>query len=292
MEAVMRVKGIVYIAILILATAAASLARDHKPQSRWATLDGNKIHYYDVGKTKSKEAIVLIHGWTCNADFWHANYEGLTAHRVLVVDLPGHGQSDKPKLTYSMEHFAKAVNAVMKQAGARRAVLVGHSMGTPVARQFYRLYPDQTLGIVVVDGTLRSFFSKEMTDEFFKPLFTNYKENAPKFVDGMLAPIKDEALKKMIRETMLSAPEHVAVSAMAEMGNEKIWTDDKINVPVLAVMAPSPFWPKDIKEKYEVVAPKMDFQMWTGVSHFLQMEKPKEFNEQVLLFIQKNKLLS
>ena len=280
------------LSVFLLIFAAVSIsAQGTKPESKWAKLDGNRIHYYDIGKTKSKDAIVLIHGWTCNADFWKANYEGLSSFRVIALDLPGHGQSDKPKVTYSMEHFAKAVKSVMKESGVKRAVLAGHSMGTPVARQFYRLYPEQTLGIVVVDGTLSSFFPKEVTDAFFAPLLTNYKENAPKFVDGMLAPIKDEAMKKMIRDSMLSTPDHVAVSAMAGMADEKIWTDDKINVPVLAVMAPSPFWPKDLKEKYAVVAPNLDFHMWSDVSHFLHMERPKEFNSLVGSFVARHKLL-
>ena len=40
------------------------------PESRWATLDGSKIHYYDTGNAVAKNAIVFIHGWSCNADFW------------------------------------------------------------------------------------------------------------------------------------------------------------------------------------------------------------------------------
>ena len=271
--------------LAIVATFATTAHAD----SKWTTLDGNRIHYYDVGNAKAKDAIVMIHGWTCTADFWKDNK--LSGYRVLVIDLPGHGRSDKPRLNYSMEHFARAVNAMMKAAGVKRAVLAGHSMGTPVARQFYRLYPEQTLGIIVVDGALQSYIPKEAIEAFFAPLRTNYKENAAKFVDGMLTPMKDEPLKKMIRDSMLATPDYVAISAMEGMADEKIWTNDTTNVPVLAVMAPSPFWPKDLKEKYTAVAPNINFQMWTGVSHFLHMEKPKEFNREVELFISTHKLL-
>jgi len=52
----------------------------------------------------------------------------------------------------------------------KRAVLVGHSMGTPVARQFYRKYPQNTLAIVIVDGALRPFGDKKMMDGL-SPLF-------------------------------------------------------------------------------------------------------------------------
>ncbi|MEO6334605.1 MAG: alpha/beta hydrolase [Pyrinomonadaceae bacterium] len=277
--------------LVALAAVASVSAHDAKRQSKWARLDGSKIHYYDIGKSKQKKALVLIHGWTCTADFWKESFDAFPDYRILAIDLPGHGQSDKPKVDYSMAYFARSVDAVMRQAGVKSAVLVGHSMGTPVAREFYRLHPQQTLGIVVVDGALQSFFPKAMMEQFIAQLRTNYKESEPKMVDGMLAPIKDAGLKQMIRDSMLATPDYVGVSAMDAMADEKIWTTDKINVPVLAIMAASPMWPSDLKERYMSIAPKMDFQVWNDVSHFLFMEKPKDFNEQVRAFVSKNKLL-
>ncbi len=50
---------------------------------------------------------------------------------MITVDLPGHGESDKPQIAYTMDLFARAVEAVMRDAGVDQAVLVGHSMGTP-----------------------------------------------------------------------------------------------------------------------------------------------------------------
>ncbi len=65
-----------------------------------------------------------------------------------------------------MDLFAAAIDAVMKDAKVERAVLVGHSMGTPVVRQFYRKYPKKTLAIVIVDGGLRPFGDKAMREQF------------------------------------------------------------------------------------------------------------------------------
>ena len=288
----MRLRGLASIVLLILATAVSPvLARTAKPESKWTKLDGNKIHYYDTGNKKSEKALVLIHGWTCNADFWKDSLNAFPDYRVIALDLPGHGQSDKPKVDYSMEYFARAIDAVMKEAGVKKAVLVGHSMGTPVAREYYRMHPDRTLGIVIVDGALRAFFPKALADQYIGLMKANYKESSVKFVDGMAVVIKDEALRKFVRESMLSTPDYVGISAMEGMADEKVWKEDKINVPVLAVMAHSPFWPADVKEIYTSIAPNIDFQMWEGVSHFLFMEKPAEFNEQVRGFVTRNKLL-
>src|SRR5262249_39542402 len=87
--------------------------------------------------------------------------------RLVLIDLPGHGRSDRPEVNYTMDLFARAVDAVLRDAGVEKAVLAGHSMGTPVVRQFYRMYPKKTLGLVAVDGALRSFLTNPaQVDQF------------------------------------------------------------------------------------------------------------------------------
>ena len=156
--------------------------------------------------------------------------------RVLAVDLPGHGASDKPQqVAYTMDLFARAVEAVMRDAGVKRAVLVGHSMGTPVVRQFYRRYPEKTLALVIVDGGLRPFAPRERMEPFIASLRgPNYREAAERVVDGIVQAVKSEALRAEIRAAMLATPQHVAVGAMEGMMEESVWKEDQIKVPVLA----------------------------------------------------------
>ena len=281
-------KRIALLITLFSAFVFASSAQQ-TAEVKWATLDGAKIHYIDTGGD-SKKALVFVHCWTCNSEFWRDQLGAFPQYRVIALDLPGHGQSEKPKIEYTMEHFAKAVEAVMSDAGVKKAVLVGHSMGTPVTRRFYELYPKKTLGIVVVDGALIPMGSRAEVDKFFEPMYKDYRTAAPKFLDGMLQPTWPD-VKLFIRSSMLATEDFVAVSAMRHMQDDAYARHGKIAVPVLAVMAPSPFWPKDLEAQYRAVAPDVDFQMWTGVSHFLQLERPKEFNGQVKAFIIRKKLL-
>jgi len=106
----------------------------------------------------------------------------------------------------------------------------------------------------------------------------------------MMGPKLSAEAKDRIRASYLNTPQHVLVSAMEGMADTSIYADDKINVPVFAVMAKNPFFPPDIEQQYMVLAPNLDFQMWEGVGHFIMIEKPKEFNETVLAFLAKNKL--
>ncbi len=286
----MRIRSILFLAVFFV-LAVSVTAQDKTPKAKWAKFDSNKIRYYDIGNTKSKTALVLVHCWTCNAQFWKDSYNAFPNHRVIAMDLPGHGMSDMPKIDYSIEFFAKSVDAVMKKAGVTKAVFAGHSMGTPIIRRYYELYTDKTLGLIVVDGALLPYGTDKTEEEkFFEPLFKDYKAGSPAFIDGML-PTGPADLKAFIRSSMLATPDYVGISAMKLMIDDSYQPHGKIDVPVLAVMAPSEYWPKDLEQRYKTIAPKIDFHMWIGVSHFLQMEKPKEFNEQVAAFINRNKLL-
>ncbi|MEK6285503.1 MAG: alpha/beta hydrolase [Acidobacteriota bacterium] len=288
-----RLLTIAFLSCLTILSAANSAlgAMPAEGESRYAKLDGHRVHYRNHGK--GREALVFVHGWTCNLNFWNGQlpaFEG--KQRVILVDLPGHGQSDKPQLSYTMDLFARAVEAVLRDAGVDRAVLVGHSMGTPVIREFYRKYPRKTLALVIVDGPLRAFGDKKMMEQFIAPLRgPGYKEAASRFIDSMFGQNATAEMRAEIKNSMLSTPQAVAISAMEGMAEESIWKQDKINVPVLAVMAKSPFYPADTEQFYRGIAPNIEYQIWDGVGHFLMMEKPGEFNELLAAFVVKNGLL-
>ncbi|HEY0728213.1 MAG TPA: alpha/beta hydrolase [Pyrinomonadaceae bacterium] len=270
---------------VVLAGAVVTAA-----QEKYAQLDKNKIHYVSEGK--GKDAIVLVHGWGCRLTHWYGQIPELSKRaRVIAIDLPGHGESDKPEIKYDMDLFAAAIDAVMKDAGVERAVLVGHSMGTPVVRQFYRKYPQKTLALVIVDGGLRPFGTKEQREQFMAPLRgPNYKEAGAQMFTAMTATLSD-ADKERVKTSSWNTPQQVLVSAMEAMAEESLYGPDKINVPVLAILAKSPFWAADTEQFFRSLAPDLEYQMWDGVSHFLFMDKPKEFNAAVIAFVDKKKLL-
>ena len=294
-----RLLAILALAVALGSAPAATAKKLTTPdgQSQFAKLDlgaghdAARIHYKSYGK--GSEALVLIHGWSCNLDFWRDSIPDLAKRsRVITIDLPGHGQSDKPEITYSMDLFARAVEAVLRDAKVDRAVLVGHSMGTPIARQFYRKYPAKTLAIVIVDGALRPFGDKKLMEGFLAGFRgPNYKEMGKQMFAGMAGPNLSPEIKERIQASFLNTPQQVLVSAMEGMADDSIWGEDKISVPMLAVLAKSPFWPPDTEQYYRSLAPNLDFQMWEGVGHFLHMERPKQFNDAVIAFLDKNKLL-
>lgn len=278
----------IFLVILLLLASTFAFAADGG--SQYAKLDGARVHYKSYGK--GSDALVLVHGWTCNLDNWRDQITDLSKrNRVIALDLPGHGLSDKPQIAYTMDLFANAIDAVMRDAKVERAVVAGHSMGTPVARQFYRRYPQKTLAIIIVDGGLRPFGTKEMR-EGFVAMFRSpgYKQAGQQMLSQMMGKLP-AAEQERVNTSFANTPQHVLVSAMEDMNKETLYGPDKINVPVFAVIAKSPFWPADTEEFLRGLAPDLELQWWEGVSHFLMMEKPKQFNDAVIAFLDKKNLL-
>lgn len=255
-----------------------------------ADFDGVAVHYTSIGT--GGRALAFVHGWGCTKEFWRHSVAAFPAHRVIAVDLPGHGRSDKPRIRYSLQYFADSVAAVMLDAGIDRVVLVGHSMGTNVVREFYRRHPQQALGLALVDGSLLPSM-QEAVEEEAKALRQDFESVNGAGIEGLAAGVADEALRHEIRTTMGTMPDYVGIAIAETWARPEVFAMDEIDVPVLAILASSsPWWPPDVEATYRSIAPRLDFQMWSGVSHFLMMEEPEKFNGALGRFILEHRLLT
>jgi len=82
-------------------------AAEAKTEPHFAKFGTNKLHYFTGGQ--GTNTIVFIHGWACNAGFWREQVPVFADQAKLVmIDLPGHGESDKPQADYTMDYFADA----------------------------------------------------------------------------------------------------------------------------------------------------------------------------------------
>jgi pimeloyl-ACP methyl ester carboxylesterase len=282
---------ILLLAIALPALTAWSQKSEPSSSSHFAKLDAMRVHYQAFGQ--GKEALIFVHGWTCNLNFWKTNAPALARQmRVIAIDLPGHGESDKPQMAYTMDLFAQAIEAVLRDAGVESAVLAGHSMGAPVIRQFYRKYPNKTRALIIVDGSLKPFDNPEAMKKLMGLLRGPvYQAAAGPMVEAMTRPMKDPAGREEAKAAMLATPQHVAVSAFEGMLAADIWQADQIKVPVLALYAKQPAWTPEYEQFVRGLIPNLDYQVWDGVSHFLMMDEPQKFNDAVASFLKKNKLV-
>lgn len=158
-------RAVALASLAVSAVAARGSLLDDTP-SRFVTLDGFRVHYKLAGRGRT--AIVFVHGFGSDMNVWR-NQIGWFARsaRVVAVDLPGHGSSDKPPSDASIPSIARALRAVLDDARVDRAILVGRSSGTVVIRQFDRMFPWRTRALAAIDGVLRRSDAAALPDDRF-----------------------------------------------------------------------------------------------------------------------------
>ena len=113
--------------------------------------DGVPIAYEARGA--GEPALVLVHGWTNDRRIWGAHPRTLSeSHRVVTLELAGHGESGADREEWTMDAFGEDVVAVVDELGLDRVVLVGFSMGSAVVLEAAERMPERVLGVVFVDA--------------------------------------------------------------------------------------------------------------------------------------------
>ena len=257
--------------------------------SFFAKLGTNRVHYVSLGQ--GPQTLVLIHGWASSTRVWDSQVPAFQNKlRLILVDLPGHGHSDKPQTAYTMEFFASAIDAVLTDAKVEKAVLAGFSMGAPVVSRFYRDHPDKVQALVTVDGSLRGFdATDEQREQFIGPYRgVDYQDAGKKFIGAMFPNPGTDALRDRVIEDAAKTPQHVMVGAFEGMFDKAAWELKKIDVPLLVVNTKNPFWTEDYEAFVRKLQPKADYHVIEGTGHFLMLEKPGEFNALLVKFLQEN----
>lgn len=257
-----------------------------------------RIAYDSIGRGSA--AVVFVHGWTCDRTFWSRQVPALRGkHRLILIDLPGHGDSDAPEeADYSIPFFADSVVAVMKDAGVRRAVLVGHSLGFSISREVARRYPERVTALVSCDGSpLRPPTSDAPEDveawrERIQAFIDRVTQPEPRaarmaFVETMFhertpAEVRLEVLSKSAR-----APDHVAVRSIGGLNDLSLWRTEPMPLPMLAILARNEHTPADREEQWRRWFPRVEYHEWSDVGHFPMMEKPEEFNALLIDFLER-----
>lgn len=247
-----------------------------------ATVDGIPIHSTIRGSGPT--TIVFVHGWTCDESSWSNQVPFFEKnYRVITLDLPGHGMSGSPtKGLLTMDLFARAIEAVRVEAKAGKIVLVGHSMGTPVIRQYARLYPANVAALVPVDGILHLSGGRGAPnpDRMKGP---EGMKNREAMIRGMFGKSSTPAMQDHVLKMMLAAPETTAYQAMNATFAAPNWKEDTFNVPALGIYADHSG--ADDPVYFKKIFPNGHTVEVPGTGHFVMMEKPAEFNKLLADFL-------
>ena len=275
--------------VVLLTTFIAVVAQ---AQSYGQTLftsapDGIRIAYQVHGD--KKQAIVFVHGWSCDRTYWKEQIEPFAEnYHVVTIDLGGHGESGLGRRSWTMEAFGADVTSVVKKLGLKNAILVGHSMGGCVAAEASRQLPHGAVaGIVIVDQykQLHTPSTPEEIEAFASRLEMNFADSTASFVRRIFGSGSDSSLIDRVAKDMSSAPPSVALEAFRSTwrySSQITETLKELKLPVIAINSDNR--PTDITsmERYGV-----QVMIMPNVGHFLMMEDPGAFNLLLKTAIQK-----
>ncbi|MGA8988457.1 alpha/beta fold hydrolase [Aeromicrobium sp.] len=197
---------------------AEALAQSH--ESREVEVDGARITYRAWGKPGLPVA-VLVHGGAAHAGWWDHVAPHLTAdHRVLAVDLSGHGDSSH-RGTYALTTWADEIMAVAAAESPDPPVLLGHSMGGFVVLTAAQQHGTAIRGAAAIDSPVR-----EMSPEARAWLATasdvpgnkTYPDRATILSRFRTLPADDASLT-YVRE-------HLAAGSIRQTGDKWTWKFD------------------------------------------------------------------
>ncbi|HZO78162.1 MAG TPA: alpha/beta fold hydrolase [Solirubrobacteraceae bacterium] len=247
--------------------------------------DNVYLGYEDAGR--GDPPLMFVHGVACHRGFWAPQLGRFAqAHRVVAVDLRGHGESDAPHEPYTMQVFAGDVAWMSGRLGVRRPVVVGHSLGGLVALELAARYPECASAVVIIDSVL---LPSAHRPEIVHELVASLRGPAPAaalraYFETFFSPHDDARRKSWILEAAVKTAPHVTSSIWEQSIG---WNDaealQRCRVPLLYIDAGTPN--ADLVRAGEL-RPEMMVGQTVGSGHFSQLEVPDQVNAMLARFLE------
>jgi pimeloyl-ACP methyl ester carboxylesterase len=231
------------------------------------------IHHEVTG---TGPAVLLTHGFAASSHMFAATVPAIAVdHTAIVWDMPGHGRSDAPddESQYSVATFLAAMTAILDEAGAEQAVVLGHSLGGYLSLEFALANPDRTAGVVLVDTG---------------PGYRNdaARDGWNRMADGYARNLDDKGLAGMPGSDELSPSVHSSATGLAITARQVLVQQDAhvidglptITAPTLVVVGErdEPF--VNGSSYMAAKIPGATLAVIDGAGHAPPISHPEEFN--------------
>lgn len=247
------------------------------------SVNGLKTFYESKGKGRT---LILIHGAGGMSSYWANQLSELSRKfRVIAIDLPGHGKSERMKEKPTTERYVEHVVGFMKQINLGKAVIAGHSMGGVVVQLLALEHPELVEKLIMIDS------SAKFQDQGNLPgcIRDNPEEAGLELLNRLLSP------KTLAEGKLASIMEYFQVGADFDLS---ILADDfdalsgidlsgrltEINVPTLIVAGADDMIASSSRFLHENIKGST-LEMIPEAGHMPMLEQPKKFNKIILDFI-------
>lgn len=249
-------------------------------QQKYAVISGQLLRYFVTPGTKSP--VLFLHGWRSDAKVWQHIMEKLTAlgYPCYALDLPGFGQSEAPKTTFSVADFAALITAFAQKTELHHTTVIGHSFGGRVTIKLAAQKPNWIQHIVLVDsGGIRnpswSRSAKQFAAKIVKPLFTlPGTENVRKKIyehmgaeDYVATPNLTQTYIKVVQEDLQHDLGIITIPTLL------LWGDSDTATPI-----------EDAHRMHELI-PHSELHILQNAGHYSFLDQPEQFCNTLIQFL-------
>jgi pimeloyl-ACP methyl ester carboxylesterase len=236
------------------------------------------LAYDDAGT--GAPPLVLVHGWAVDRSVLRPLFDhARTAHRVVAVDLRGHGESDAPvapTAPYTIAAFADDVALVIAALELDRPLVIGHSMGGLVALDLAARHGDRIAGAAILESMV---IAPAAVLAGLRPLLDGIQRDDRDLVARMmryLAAGCDEPTREQLVRLATSCPQHVLASAMADMLEyDSAAAAARVTCPLLYVSTATPYADLD---RLRALCPQLITRQLVGCGHYFPLEAPAQLH--------------
>jgi pimeloyl-ACP methyl ester carboxylesterase len=253
--------------------------------------DGVEIVYSAAGE--GEPTMVFIHGGLADRSFYDGQIRAFAdRHKVVALDLAGHGESGANRTRWGIPEFGKDVGVVVDGEKLQRVILFGNSLGGPVAIEAALILATRAIGVVGIDTfqSLEFSFTAEQARERAEAFRRDYAGSVKGMVKALFHSDADPALVAEAEARMQKTPPAAAYAMFLSMiGYEPSAPARRLAVPLRAINGD--LYPTDVQG---VRKHKADFEavIMPHMGHYPMLERPDEFNRHVADVVQELTLSS
>ena len=235
---------------------------------------------------KGDVALIFLHGWCGDHEYWKNQVEAFDAeYRIITLDQAGHGESGKNREHWTINALAQDVESVVKALDLKRVILVGHSMGGPIALEAAKRMPGKIIAVIGVDTLQDAEFKmpEEVSKQFLGNFETDFKGTMRFAFDSLVAEKTNSELKNWLLSRAEVQDQKMALPLIRDLISLDTRAQMKeAHVPIRCINSGGGyqlFRPTAVETNRKYADYKA--VIIDEVGHYPMLEKPAEFNEKL-----------
>lgn len=241
-------------------------------------IKGLKINYKTLGEGKP---LLILHGWGSRSDNWQKVGELLAENgiKVIIPDLPGFGQSDKPLTAWNLDDYCDFVEEFVKVLNLQKFYLLGHSFGGALAVKCGLKFPEKIDKLFLASAAC--FRKKTFKNKLFKFLSKFIKIKTPFFRKVFYRKSDYLSTEGVMRDTYLKiiAEDLTGVLSQVQVPTIIIWgKEDKVTSLKQGRLIKEKIQDSRLRQGYGGQA---KLEIISNVGHDLNLKTPEKLAEAI-----------